>query len=338
MKHISLLISILLLIVQMSCTPNNNYRNSGSNYNSEAQISAPEPHTYDFPEYGFSLSAPCVFEEAPAQTKGKNLVSVGGFVNKGNRQNFTFYQLIVTETHNKTEADVLDFIKNRQGGLNNLKQTKIGGYNAIEGDAITQGVNTKGAFIIKTPYLIALTVISPVNLEQKYNDYKNSFKTVGEPPSISEDEVETNKKSDETSNRCFLLDELIEKFGCNVGRNISVAKKAAEKENLVQFMEQQNNGYTAILFENSERNTIVEYIHKNNIVSFVGIGFNSKTAMNAIFAELRTKVEYVGRSYYPLQVPKIEYPTYKYDGYYFQKYDNEQGAMVIISKSVEMAD
>ena len=201
MKHISLLISILLLIVQMSCTPNNNYRNSGSNYNSEAQISAPEPHTYDFPEYGFSLSAPCVFEEAPAQTKGKNLVSVGGFVNKGNRQNFTFYQLIVTETHNKTEADVLDFIKNRQGGLNNLKQTKIGGYNAIEGDAITQGVNTKGAFIIKTPYLIALTVISPVNLEQKYNDYKNSFKTVGEPSSISEDEVETNKKSDETSNR-----------------------------------------------------------------------------------------------------------------------------------------
>ena len=103
-------------------------------------------------------------------------------------------------------------------------------------------------------------------------------------------------------------------------------------------MEQQNNGYTAILFENSERNTIVGYIHKNNIVSFVGIGFNSKTAMNAIFAELRTKVEYVGRSYYPLQVPKIEYPTYKYDGYYFQKYDNEQGAMVIISKSVEMAD
>ena len=93
-----------------------------------------------------------------------------------------------------------------------------------------------------------------------------------------------------------------------------------------------------MLFENSERNTIVGYIHKNNIVSFVGIGFNSKTAMNAIFAELRTKVEYVGRSYYPLKVPRIEYPTYKYDGYFFQKFESEQGSMVIISKSVEMAD
>ena len=336
MKHILLLISILLLIVQISCVPNNNYRNGGSNYKSETQTSVPETHNYDFPEYGFSISAPCVFEDAPAQSRGKDLVNVGGFVNKGNRQNFTFYQLIVTEIRNKTEAEVLAFLKDRQGGMTNIKQTKIGGYNALEGDAVTQGVNTKGTFIIKTPYLIALTVISPVNLEQKYNDYKNSFTTIGESTVAPEPNLntETDKKSD---NRSQILDELIEKFGCNVGRNISEAKKSAGKENLVQFMEQQNNGYTATLFENSGHNTIVGYIHKKNIVSFIGIGFNSKTAMNAIFAELRTKVEYVGRSYYPLQVPKIEYPTYKYDGYYFQKYESEQGAMVIISKSVEMA-
>lgn len=338
MKHISLLISILLLIVQLSCTPNN-YRNScNTNYNSEAsQTAAPELRTYNYPEYGFSISAPCEFEDAPAQTKGKNLVSVGGFVNKGNRQNFTFYQMMVTEIRNKTEAEVWDFLKNRQGGLNNVKQTKINGYNAIEGDAVTQGVNTKGAFIIKAPYLIALTVIAPENLEQKYNDYRNSFKTVGEPAN-SEDKIQTTENTDKTSSRCVLLDELIEKFGCNVGRNVSVAKKSVEKENLVQFMEQTNNGYTATLFENNGRNTIVAFVSKNQIVSFVGIGFNSKPAMNAIFAELRTKVEYVGRSYYPLQVPKIEYPTYKYDGYYFQKFESEQGAMVIISKSVEMAD
>ena len=337
MKHSLLLISILLLIVQISCTPSNNYRNGGSNYTLEAQTSAQEePHTYDFAEYGFSVSAPCVFEDAPAQNKGKDLVNVGGFVNKGNRQNFTFYQLIVTEIRNRTEAEVLAFLKDRKGGLYNMKQTKIGGYNALEGDAVTQGVDTKGAFIIKTPYLIALTVISPVNLEQKYNDYKNSFTTIGESTVAPEPNLntETDKKSD---NRSQILDELIEKFGCNVGHNILDAKKSAKKENLTQFMEQQNNGYTATLFENGGHNTIVGYIHKKNIVSFIGIGFNSKTAMNAIFAELRTKVEYVGRSYYPLQVPKIEYPTYKYDGYYFQKFESEQGAMVIISKSVEMA-
>lgn len=337
MKQITYLIVILLLC---ACQPNRNtnYRQAYANSQvSDGQYSMPEPHTYDFPEYGFSITAPCVFEDAPAQTRDKNLVNVGGFVNKGDRQNFTFYQLIVTEIRNKTEAEVLEFMKNRQGGMNNFRQTKINGYNSIEGDAVTQGVNTKGAFIIKSPYLIALTVISPINLEQKYDDFKNSFKNIGETSSLIEDE-QTVQTNDATNSHAQLLDELIEKFGRNVGRKFSDAKKSAEHEQLTQFMEQQCNGYTATLFENSIPNIIVGIVHKKNIVQFVGIGFNSKPAMNAIFAELRTKAEYVGRSFYPLQEPKIEYPTYKYNGYFFQKYETNQGSMVIISKSVEMAD
>ena len=330
------LIFTTAVLLLCGCYQNNNTRYTNTNNDmvtSESYV--PENHFYEFPEYGFSINSPCVLEDSP-QKSSKDLVNIGGFINMGDKQNFSFYQLMVNEMPNKSESEFFDFLQSHPGSMKNLKPITIGKYHGLEGDAITQGVNQKGLFLVKNHVIITLTVISPINLQQKYDDFKNSLTFVED--GISEDKFSDNNNSESTSYHSKLLDGLIDEYGNCVNVKFSDANKRAISQKFVQFREEDNRGLTITVYEKKEPNAILAYVHKNNIVSYVGIGFNSKPLMYSIFEELRNNIEYVGRSYYPPQGHDTVFPTYKYNGYYFQKFEDPRGGMIIISKTLDLAE
>lgn len=147
-----------------------------------------EPYTLDFKEYGFVLKAPCKMEDVSIKPNDDFLINYGGITEKDNPSKMAAYQLIVTRLpigyRNLTKTELADkvnvLIRSRMSSMKNIMPVSFGyeGYKGYVGESIHNGMRQKGVFFSMNNYVIALTVISNNNLEEKFNKFTNGFKTV----------------------------------------------------------------------------------------------------------------------------------------------------------------
>ena len=181
---------ILLVILVSSCQVNSKRQDEGNQSSSNLKdISYYQERGYQiFQEYGFAIKAPCLLEDISQQVSGEFLFNYGGITEKDNPAKITFYQLAINRLpvgYKDIPADKLkNAIDNKiKDAMKNLKNCKsiIFGYEEYQGyvgECITKGYNQKGLMFSKDDYIICLTVISNDNIEEKFNRFTNSFKSI----------------------------------------------------------------------------------------------------------------------------------------------------------------
>lgn len=141
-----------------------------------------------FQEYGFAIKAPCLLEDVSSHVSGKWLLNYGGIAEQENSEKRTFYQLAVNRLPvgykdipvDKLKNVIDSMIKDAMKNLKNCKPILFGyeEYQGYVGECITKGYTQKGLTFLKDNYIICLTVISNDKLEEKFNKFTNSFKTI----------------------------------------------------------------------------------------------------------------------------------------------------------------
>ncbi len=142
----------------------------------------------DFPEYGFSLDAPCIMEDVSAQASGDFLLNYGGVTDGNSREKMAAYQLIVTrvpigykDLSKEQYAEAVDKALSLQAQrFKSYKPIRFS-YDEFPGYACEtshNGYGQKGVMFAMENYIIALTVISNNDLDSKFNKFTNGFKRI----------------------------------------------------------------------------------------------------------------------------------------------------------------
>lgn len=140
-----------------------------------------------FEKFGFAIKAPCKLEDISRQASGDFILNYGGITDK-NTTNMTFYQLMANRLpvgYKNVSTDKLknlmkDTIKEMMKNFHNCTPVLFGyeEYIGYVGECTQNGYKQKGVMFWKENYIICLTVISNDNLEEKFNKFTNSFKTI----------------------------------------------------------------------------------------------------------------------------------------------------------------
>ena len=141
-----------------------------------------------FPEYGFSLDAPCEMKDVSAHSSGDFLINYGGVTDGDNPEKMAAYQLIVIRvpvgykdlSKDEYEKMVDKALKMQAQKFKVFKPIRFS-YDEYPGYACEtthNGYGQKGVYFVKENYIIALTVISNNNLEAKFNKFTNCFKSL----------------------------------------------------------------------------------------------------------------------------------------------------------------
>lgn len=204
MKSTSLM---LLAILASSCQVNSKGQDEGNqNSRNLKEIAYYQEKDYQiFQEYGFAIKAPCLLEDVSNQVSGEFLLNYGGITEKDNPAKITFYQLAINRLPigykdmpaDKLKSAIDSKIKDAMKNLRNCKSILFGyeKYQGYIGECTTKGYNQKGLMFSKDDYIICLTVISNDNLEEKFNSFTNSFK------SIKDNVTQTSSMNDGTIKR-----------------------------------------------------------------------------------------------------------------------------------------
>ena len=142
----------------------------------------------DFPQYGFSIDAPCALQDVSAQASGDFLVNYGGVTDGNSREKMAAYQLIVTRApigyrdlpKKEYEKLVDEALRAQVQRFNSYKAIRFS-YDEYPGYACEtthNGYGQKGVMFAMDNYIIGLTVISNNNLDAKFNKFTNGFKTI----------------------------------------------------------------------------------------------------------------------------------------------------------------
>lgn len=142
----------------------------------------------DFPEYGFSIDAPCLMEDVSAQVSGNFLLNYGGVTDGDNREKMAAYQLIVSRApvgyrdlpKEQYEKNIDDVLRDQVQRFSKYKAIRFS-YDELPGyvcETNHNGYGQKGVMFAMDNYIIGLTVISNDNLESKFNKFTNSFRRV----------------------------------------------------------------------------------------------------------------------------------------------------------------
>lgn len=192
---------ILLVILVSSCQVNSKRQDEGHQSSSNLKdISYYQERGYQiFQEYGFAIKAPCLLEDISQQVSGEWLLNYGGIANKESPEKRTFYQLAVNRLPvgykdipaDKLKSAIDSKIRDTMKNLKNCKFILFGyeEYQGYVGECITKGYTQKGVVFLKDNYIICLTVISNDNLEEKFNKFTNSFKTIKEKEQMLIDSI-----------------------------------------------------------------------------------------------------------------------------------------------------
>lgn len=143
-------------------------------------------YTKTFPEYGFSITAPCKLEDVSAHSKGNFLVNLGGFTDGNDVTKMAAYQFIVTrlpvgyKNLSKSELSnkVDDMLRQQVANFNNVEPIKVGyeGFPGYVGYTEHNGLQQKGIMFVVNNYIIAMTVMTNSDLEAKFNKFSNGFR------------------------------------------------------------------------------------------------------------------------------------------------------------------
>lgn len=140
----------------------------------------------EFPEYGFSIDAPCLMEDVSAQVSGNFLLNYGGVTDGDNREKMAAYQLIVSRApvgyrdlpQEQYEKNIDDVLRDQVQRFSKYKAIRFS-YDELPGyvcETNHNGYGQKGVMFAMDNYIIGLTVISNDNLESKFNKFTNSFR------------------------------------------------------------------------------------------------------------------------------------------------------------------
>lgn len=146
-------------------------------------------YTKSFPQYGFSITAPCKLSDISSQSNDNFLVNFAGAENENDKSKFAFYQI----TAFRLPAGALDYTQSQLNeifkvffesslmeGFSSQKAIRFGyeGYTGYEVQTTANGFKQKGVFFLKETYVICLTVVSNYNLESRFNKFTNGFKAL----------------------------------------------------------------------------------------------------------------------------------------------------------------
>lgn len=145
-----------------------------------------------FSECGFAVKAPCLLEDVSQQSSGNFFINYAGFTDKENPDRITFYQVMVIRLPigykdlSKCELSSLvdGLMKKGIDEFSNSKSIRFS-YDEYPGYAIectTEGYAQKGVVFWKDNFIISLTVITNDGLNEKFNKFTNSFKSI---PSVN---------------------------------------------------------------------------------------------------------------------------------------------------------
>lgn len=142
----------------------------------------------DFPEYGFSLDAPCVMEDVSAQASGDFILNYGGVTDGNDRERMAAYQLIVNRVpigyrdlpKEQYDKKVDEALRSQAQRFRTFKAIRFSyeGFPGYACETSHNGYGQKGVMFVMDNYIIALTVISNNDLETKFNKFTNGFKRI----------------------------------------------------------------------------------------------------------------------------------------------------------------
>ena len=185
MRKSSIVIATLLAILFVACTQGGGQDSYSVNWDSVETV---EDFYFEFPEYGFTITAPCQMKDVSANSSGSFLVNYGGTTDENDPKRMAAYQLIVTRTpigykdmsHAKYKKMIDDQIRSQMQNFKSYKAIKFGyeEYNGYVCETSTNGYAQKGVIFVKDNLIITLTVISNDNLEARFNKFTNGFKSI----------------------------------------------------------------------------------------------------------------------------------------------------------------
>ena len=140
--------------------------------------------TKTFKKYGFSITAPCVLEDLTSHGLGNDAYFVGT-VNPNDPQNATVYQVVVKKVPKSidecSEAEINEMMDQiRKSGFTNVERLTFSDhkYPGFIGNKRQDGETVRAVMFSKDKYFIVLSVVSNSDLNQKFNQFTNSFKVI----------------------------------------------------------------------------------------------------------------------------------------------------------------
>lgn len=141
-----------------------------------------------FYECGFAIKTPCILKDASQQASGNFFLNYGGIINGDNPSKMTAYQVIVNrlpigykELSKHELSSLVDGLM-RKGfdRFSNIKSIRFSydEYPGYVAECTTKGYAQKGVMFWKDNFIICLTVITNDRLNEKFNEFTNSFKNV----------------------------------------------------------------------------------------------------------------------------------------------------------------
>ncbi|MFI3287046.1 MAG: hypothetical protein R3Y61_01065 [Rikenellaceae bacterium] len=162
---------------------------------------------HNFIEYGFSIEAPCQMQDVSSQSNLDCLVNYAGTTDKNDLSKMAFYQLMVIRLpvgYKDLAADKLKIavdskLKEVTNNFTQRKSITFGyeGYKGYEVKTRHNNMDQVGVFFFNNENLIiALTVISNNDIEQKFNKFTNGFSSSSNTkPVVTRESVEPENYS-----------------------------------------------------------------------------------------------------------------------------------------------
>ena len=180
------LIAFVGLINHFSCFNGHDFLYS-SPINEEKMVYY-QDYTKSFPQYGFSITAPCELEDVSSQSSGNFLLNLGGVTDGNDPAKMVAYQLALIRVpvgykdlpKEEYERMMDNYLRSLGRSFRYWNHISFGyeGYNGYVGETTHNGYGQKGVMFVKDNLVIALTVITNNNLEQKFNKFTNGFKAI----------------------------------------------------------------------------------------------------------------------------------------------------------------
>ena len=183
---------LILVIMVCLCGLSSSYENritpERNNHTDQKVAGLKQDYTKSFPQYGFSITAPCVLEDVSSQSSGNFLLNLGGITDGNDPAKMAAYQLALIRVpvgyrdlpKEEYERMMDNYLKSLGRAFKYWNHIRFGyeGYNGYVGETTKNGYRQKGVMFIKDNLVIALTVITNNNLEQKFNKFTNGFRTL----------------------------------------------------------------------------------------------------------------------------------------------------------------
>lgn len=191
MKYLKMFTILVTMMLTACDNPSSTYTQGQAATSTHSQTAKEEKvFNYDYPQYGFSITSPCVLQNVGARSSDNFLLNLGGTIDENNPDKFAAYQVIVTrlpigykdydkETLYKMEIDYLNSITKHFEKRKKIRFSydELPGYELY---SYHNGLQQKGVMFCYNNYCICLTVMSNDNLEQKYNKFTNGFKLLNQ--------------------------------------------------------------------------------------------------------------------------------------------------------------